>query len=86
MPGHRPPAAKWDGVHVRVNYHGEDTIKGNLEDGKNDEGGGSHLASLKMVAGKMMMVVDGSHLAGEEEISAGNGDGVFRSLEEVSWL
>ena len=34
MPGHRPPAAKWDGVHVRVNYHGEDTIKGNLEDGK----------------------------------------------------
>ena len=33
-----------------------------------------------------MMVVDGSHLASEEEISAGNGDGVFRSLEEVSWL
>ena len=28
----------------------------------------------------------GSHLAGEEEIRAGNGDGVFRSLEEVSWL
>ena len=26
------------------------------------------------------------HLASKEEIRAGNGDGVFRPLQEVSWL
>ena len=59
------------GDGVRVFNYGKDMIKSNIEDASRE--------ADDDIGGWV-------HLASEEEIRAGNGDGVFRPLQEVSWL